>query len=45
MKLIEELGRLGVDVRAINISTKPYYLGARVARCFEEVCSLCLKLL
>lgn len=40
MKLIEELGRLGVDVRAINISTKPYYLGARVARCFEEVCNL-----
>lgn len=35
MMIIEELGKLGIDCRAININTAPYFAGGKVSDCFD----------
>lgn len=35
MMVIEELGKLGIDCRAIKITTKPFFVGSKISDCFE----------
>lgn len=36
MMIIEELGKLGIDCRAIKISTAPFFIGGKIKNCFDS---------
>lgn len=36
MMIIEELGKLGIDCRAIKISPSPFFIGSMVSDCFDS---------
>lgn len=40
MKMVEELGKLGIDCRAIKINTEPFFIGGKVKDCLETKSSL-----